>query len=134
MLLCGGRRFNILAPTAPFSFGTFIKHLVASKSLKLSPSAKSFTASASSKVFSSSRFEALNSRQKEQVRIYIDSLLEWNQVRHSPFVFYLYVSVTKFYVLRWRVLLAENESDSGKGGERGHGKARWRLAFNYRTN
>ncbi|XP_049394940.1 uncharacterized protein LOC125859281 [Solanum stenotomum] len=79
MLLCGGRRFNLLAPTTPLSFGTFIKHLAASKSSKLSLTAKSFTASASSKVFSSSRFEALNSRQKEQVHLYIDSLLEWNQ-------------------------------------------------------
>ncbi|XP_016563513.2 ribosomal RNA small subunit methyltransferase G isoform X2 [Capsicum annuum] len=83
MLLCGGRRFNILAPTLPLSFETFIKHLAASKSSKLSLTTTSFTASASasanSKVFSSSCFEALNSRQKEQVHIYIDSLLEWNQ-------------------------------------------------------
>ncbi|XP_055828564.1 uncharacterized protein LOC129896654 isoform X2 [Solanum dulcamara] len=80
MLLCGGHRgFNILAPTTQLSFGTFIKYLAASKSSKLSLTSKSFTASASSKVFRSSRFEALNSRQKEQVHLYIDSLLEWNQ-------------------------------------------------------
>ncbi|TMW84807.1 hypothetical protein EJD97_024340 [Solanum chilense] len=79
MLLCGGRRFNLLAPTISLSFGTFIKHLAASKSSSLSLTAKSFTASASSEVFSSSRFEALSSRQKEQVHLYIDSLLKWNQ-------------------------------------------------------
>ncbi|XP_059303835.1 uncharacterized protein LOC132055851 isoform X1 [Lycium ferocissimum] len=80
MLLCGGRRFNILAPPTPFSFGTFIKHLATpSKSSNLSLTAKSFTTSASTNVFSSYRFEALNSRQKEQVHLYIDSLLEWNQ-------------------------------------------------------
>ncbi|KAJ8553808.1 hypothetical protein K7X08_024486 [Anisodus acutangulus] len=33
----------------------------------------------SANVFSSSRFEALSPRQKEQVHRYIDSLLEWNQ-------------------------------------------------------
>ncbi|XP_009610216.1 uncharacterized protein LOC107793570 isoform X1 [Nicotiana tabacum] len=78
MLLCGGHRFNVLAPI-PFSFGTFIKHLATSKCSKLSLSTKSFTTAASANVFSSSRFEALNSRQKEQVHLYIDSLLEWNQ-------------------------------------------------------
>ncbi|KAK4362382.1 hypothetical protein RND71_017623 [Anisodus tanguticus] len=67
MLLCGGRRFN--------SFGTFIKHLASPKSSNL----KSFTTSESANVFSSSRFEALSPRQKEQVHRYIDSLLEWNQ-------------------------------------------------------
>ncbi|KAB2633407.1 hypothetical protein D8674_029654 [Pyrus ussuriensis x Pyrus communis] len=63
----------------PFSLGTFFKHLPVSNPTTLCPyrfRPKTLTATA---IRSFSYFETLDSRQKEQVHLYVDTLLQWNQ-------------------------------------------------------
>ncbi|XP_050151479.1 uncharacterized protein LOC126626262 isoform X2 [Malus sylvestris] len=63
----------------PFSLGTFFKHLPASNPTTLCPYRfRSKTLSATA-IRSFSYFETLDSRQKEQVHLYVDTLLQWNQ-------------------------------------------------------
>ncbi|KAM7276721.1 hypothetical protein ACFE04_018587 [Oxalis oulophora] len=67
-----------------FSNRTFIKHLPVSTFLPRKINSKSLTtnrilSSSSSSSSSSSNFESLTSNQKQQVHLYIDALLQWNQ-------------------------------------------------------
>ncbi|KAM1080847.1 hypothetical protein EV1_015363 [Malus domestica] len=69
-----------------FSLGTFFKHLPVSNPATLCPyrfRPKTLTAPA---IRSSSYFETLDSRQKEQVHLYVDTLLQWNQKMNLPAV------------------------------------------------
>ncbi|XP_025014426.1 ribosomal RNA small subunit methyltransferase G isoform X2 [Ricinus communis] len=62
-----------------FSVGNFTERLPVAKLKASSPrriNAKALTATA---IHTTSCFESLNSRQKEQIRHYVDALLEWNQ-------------------------------------------------------
>ncbi|GFP98476.1 ribosomal rna small subunit methyltransferase g [Phtheirospermum japonicum] len=73
--------------SSPVSVGTFIKHfptLNKSPNLKLInpiPAGKAIISfsSASAAAVDTPHFQTLNSDQKHQVRLYIDSLLQWNQ-------------------------------------------------------
>ncbi|KAK6123415.1 hypothetical protein DH2020_042838 [Rehmannia glutinosa] len=76
--------------SSPVSVGTFFKHLPTLKpsNLKLNhiPARKTIISLSSSSASSSvaagldtPHFQTLNSHQKHQIRLYIDSLLEWNQ-------------------------------------------------------
>ncbi|KAJ4850061.1 hypothetical protein Tsubulata_034421 [Turnera subulata] len=77
-------------PNIPFSSspGAFVKHLTIINSKPFYPrkiAAKSLRTTAANTDStvrirnSSSYFETLNSRQKEQIRLYVDTLLDWNQ-------------------------------------------------------
>nr|GMC54454.1 ribosomal RNA small subunit methyltransferase G isoform X1 [Ipomoea batatas] len=78
MLSCRAHSFPLLHP---FSVGTFFKHLSVSppKPSVLKPISKSLVTVASAAPPGTSHFGALNSHQKQQVHVYIDSLLQWNQ-------------------------------------------------------
>ncbi|KAL6183210.1 hypothetical protein ACLB2K_044621 [Fragaria x ananassa] len=56
----------------PVSLGTFFKHLPRSKPTPIFPS-KTLTTTATI------HFDALDSRQKHQIHLYVDTLLDWNQ-------------------------------------------------------
>lgn len=63
-----------------FTLGTFFKHLPTSHTktfytYRISPKALTTT-----RIINSSFLEALSPRQKDQVHLYVDTLLEWNQV------------------------------------------------------
>ncbi|GMN45717.1 hypothetical protein TIFTF001_014915 [Ficus carica] len=67
----------------PFSLGTFFEHLPTAKPSTFSPlrfRPKSFSTTTFLK---SSHFQTLNSSQQHQLRLYVDSLLQWNQVSLS---------------------------------------------------
>ncbi|XP_076960518.1 uncharacterized protein LOC143636923 [Bidens hawaiensis] len=72
MLLYRTRLFNL---PVSFSLGTFIKHLECTTTL--TPTRRSTTTKAS--ILNASHFETLNPIQKQQVHLYIDTLLDWNQ-------------------------------------------------------
>ncbi|XP_021292364.1 uncharacterized protein LOC110422679 isoform X2 [Herrania umbratica] len=65
----------------PFSLGTLVKHLPFSrhKTSVPPPQALSFNSQTTAAIRSSSHFETLTSRQKDQVHLYVDALLQWNQ-------------------------------------------------------
>lgn len=73
------RSVNITVPNyVHFSLGNFIKHLPSSKiSCPYRLSTKTLVTT--SALSSSSYFETLTSRQKDQVNLYVHTLLEWNQ-------------------------------------------------------
>ncbi|EOY20602.1 S-adenosyl-L-methionine-dependent methyltransferases superfamily protein isoform 1 [Theobroma cacao] len=76
MVVCRCKILNV-----PSSLGTLVKHLPLSKP-KTSfppPQTLSFNSQTSAAIRSSSSFETLTSRQKDQVRLYVDALLQWNQ-------------------------------------------------------
>ncbi|GLU21426.1 hypothetical protein SLE2022_375660 [Rubroshorea leprosula] len=63
-----------------FSHGNFVKHLPVSKLRtfrRAGTNTKTFTTATAG--LNSSCFEALTSRQKEQINLYVDALLQWNQ-------------------------------------------------------
>lgn len=67
----------------PFSLGTFFEHLPTAKPSTFSPlrfRPKSFSTTT---FLNSSHFQTLNSSQQHQLRLYVDSLLQWNQVSLS---------------------------------------------------
>lgn len=72
-MLCGR------ASLSPFSLRTFIKHLpyAAPFSLNSPTINRNFVTPAVS--LKCSHFETLNSQQKDQISLYVDALLEWNQ-------------------------------------------------------
>ncbi|XP_019152815.1 PREDICTED: uncharacterized protein LOC109149481 [Ipomoea nil] len=76
MLSCRAHSFPLLHP---FSVGTFFKHLSPPKTSVLKPISKSLVTVASAAPPATPHFGALNSHQKQQVHVYIDSLLQWNQ-------------------------------------------------------
>jgi 16S rRNA (guanine527-N7)-methyltransferase len=72
-------------PAVPFplSLGTFVKHfsVIEPKAFPLHRiKAKSLTAAASIGTHNSSCFDSFSCRQKKQIRLYVDTLLQWNQV------------------------------------------------------
>nr|XP_043617744.1 ribosomal RNA small subunit methyltransferase G [Erigeron canadensis] len=73
MLVSRTRIFNF-----PVSLGNFIKHLDRTSYFKPTAITKRSTTTKSS-ILNASHFETLNSLQKQQVRLYVDTLLEWNQ-------------------------------------------------------
>ncbi|KAL5544364.1 hypothetical protein UlMin_008148 [Ulmus minor] len=62
-----------------FSFGTFIKHLPTLKPTKFWPYRIRPKTLSTTTAINSSYFETLNSRQKDQIHLYVDALLQWNQ-------------------------------------------------------
>ncbi|MBA0600660.1 hypothetical protein Gorai_003863, partial [Gossypium raimondii] len=73
---------NVNFPSS-MSLGTFVKHLPFSiPKTSLPPQRlnfKSLTTTTTCVTRSSSYFETLNSRQKDQIHLYVDALLQWNQ-------------------------------------------------------
>ncbi|MBA0873163.1 hypothetical protein Goshw_028252 [Gossypium schwendimanii] len=73
---------NVNFPSS-ISLGTFVKHLPFSKPKTSFPpqrlNFKSLTTTTTCVTRSSSYFETLNSRQKDQIHLYVDALLQWNQ-------------------------------------------------------
>ncbi|PQQ09481.1 ribosomal RNA small subunit methyltransferase G-like [Prunus yedoensis var. nudiflora] len=63
----------------PFSLGTFIKHLPISKRTTFCPYRIRPKTITTTRILCSSYFETLDSHQKEQIHLYVDTLLEWNQ-------------------------------------------------------
>ncbi|GAV74578.1 GidB domain-containing protein [Cephalotus follicularis] len=76
MLIWHCKASNILHP---FSFGTFVKHLPLSKPLTFFPWKIQAKTLSTTRILSLPHFQALSSRQKDQIHIYVDTLLEWNQ-------------------------------------------------------
>ncbi|XVF09219.1 hypothetical protein REPUB_Repub07fG0073200 [Reevesia pubescens] len=76
-------RCKILNVHFPSSLGTFVKHLPLSKPKTLFPpqslNFKSLTTKTTDAPRSSFHFETLTSRQKDQIHLYVDALLQWNQ-------------------------------------------------------
>ncbi|XWS60674.1 hypothetical protein CRYUN_Cryun07bG0056300 [Craigia yunnanensis] len=76
-------RCKILNVHFPSSLGTFVKHRPLSKPKTLFPpqrlNFKSLTTNTTEKIRSSSHFETLTSCQKDQILLYVDALLQWNQ-------------------------------------------------------
>lgn len=74
---------NVNFPSS-VSLGTFVKHLPFSKPKTSFPpqrlNFKSLTTTTTCVTRSSSYFETLNSRQKDQIHLYVDALLQWNQM------------------------------------------------------
>ncbi|TYH75191.1 hypothetical protein ES332_D04G002600v1 [Gossypium tomentosum] len=74
---------NVNFPSS-MSLGTFVKHLPFSKPKTSLPpqrlNFKSLTTTTTCVTRSSSYFETLNSRQKDQIHLYVDALLQWNQM------------------------------------------------------
>ncbi|TYJ38534.1 hypothetical protein E1A91_A05G449500v1 [Gossypium mustelinum] len=74
---------NVNFPSS-MSVGTFVKHLPFSKPKTSFPpqrlNFKSLTTTTTCVTRSSSYFETLNSRQKDQIHLYVDALLQWNQM------------------------------------------------------
>ncbi|XP_065881786.1 uncharacterized protein [Euphorbia lathyris] len=62
-----------------FSFGTYVEHLPIFKPKRFLPPVINANKLTTRAVHNSSHFEALNSRQKDQIHLYIDALLDWNQ-------------------------------------------------------
>lgn len=77
------RSINTTVPNnVQFSLGNFIKHLPSSTiSCPYRLSIKTLVTT--SALSSSSYFETLTSRQKDQLNLYVHTLLEWNQVSLS---------------------------------------------------
>ncbi|KAH7529160.1 hypothetical protein FEM48_Zijuj05G0155000 [Ziziphus jujuba var. spinosa] len=67
------------AAAVPFPLGTFFKHFPASKPKTFYPYRLRTKALTTTRILNSSYFEALSPRQKDQIHIYVDTLLEWNQ-------------------------------------------------------
>ncbi|KAF7123699.1 hypothetical protein RHSIM_Rhsim12G0161700 [Rhododendron simsii] len=72
-------RNSVSAVTPPLSFGTFIKHLPTLVPAALSPNRISYRTLTTAAVHSSTHFQTLTSCQKEQIHLYVDALLDWNQ-------------------------------------------------------
>ncbi|CAI9280339.1 unnamed protein product [Lactuca saligna] len=75
MVLLLNRVFNF---PVSLSLGTFIKHIERASNLKPTVTTRRF-ASTKSSIVNASHFDTLNPLQKQQVQLYIDALLDWNQ-------------------------------------------------------
>lgn len=84
MMVVSLSRCKIFNVHFPSSLGTFVKHLQLSKPKTLflpqRPSFKPLTTNTTDEIRCSSHFETLTSSQKEQIHLYVDALLQWNQV------------------------------------------------------
>ncbi|XP_048328972.2 uncharacterized protein LOC107415675 isoform X2 [Ziziphus jujuba] len=67
------------AAAVPFPLGTFFKHFPASKPKTFYPYRLRTKALTTTRILNSSYFEALSPLQKDQIHLYVDTLLEWNQ-------------------------------------------------------
>ncbi|KAK9119604.1 hypothetical protein Scep_017697 [Stephania cephalantha] len=67
------------APHRLTSVRTFIKHLVSPKTTVSSTATTHRKTSPTSRTLCSSNLETLNPRQREQISLYVDALLQWNQ-------------------------------------------------------
>lgn len=86
-----------------FSHGNFVKHLPVSKLRTFRhavTNTKTFTTAGAG--LNSSCFEALTSRQNEQINLYVDALLQWNQVFLSIFLTLL---IPSFFFFDWHLIL-----------------------------
>ncbi|KAE9453755.1 hypothetical protein C3L33_14325, partial [Rhododendron williamsianum] len=72
-------RNSVSAITPPLSFGTFIKHLPTLIPAALNPNRINHRTLTTTAVHSSTHFQTLTSRQKGQIHLYVDALLDWNQ-------------------------------------------------------
>ncbi|KAF3437789.1 hypothetical protein FNV43_RR20545 [Rhamnella rubrinervis] len=63
----------------PFTLGTFFKHFPTSNPKTFYPCRISPKTLTTTRILNSSYLEALSPRQKDQVHLYVDTLLEWNQ-------------------------------------------------------
>ncbi|KAL8250422.1 hypothetical protein R6Q59_034117 [Mikania micrantha] len=75
MLLYQPRSFHF---SVSLSLGTFIKHFVRASDLKPTAITRR-SATTKSSIVSASHFETLNPLQKQQLQLYVDALLDWNQ-------------------------------------------------------
>lgn len=80
-----------IAVLSPFSLRTFIEHLPYYKPNTLNLTAKTRKSFATASSLKSSHFETLNLQQKDQISLYVDALLQWNQV--------LFFSLSSNYLL-----------------------------------
>ncbi|KAH7858723.1 hypothetical protein Vadar_027172 [Vaccinium darrowii] len=72
-------RNSISAITPPLSLGTFIKHFSTFIPAALNPNRNNPRALTTTAGRRLTHFQTLTSRQKEQIHLYVDALLEWNQ-------------------------------------------------------
>ncbi|KAJ8753570.1 hypothetical protein K2173_022811 [Erythroxylum novogranatense] len=76
-------RSKIPSVSFPLSFGTFVEHFPISRiqvsSISRRINAKSLSTAGISKSSDSSFFQALSDTQKDQIHLYVEALLEWNQ-------------------------------------------------------
>lgn len=104
----------------PFSASTLIKHLPSSNQNTFCPYRTRAKTLTTTRILNSSHFETLNSRQQEQIHLYVDALLQWNRV--SLFCIYAYVSpfflkikiinfLFGFIFIKTKTKFAENESN-----------------------
>ncbi|KMT10504.1 hypothetical protein BVRB_5g116280 [Beta vulgaris subsp. vulgaris] len=68
-----------IAVLSPFSLRTFIEHLPYYKPNTLNLTAKTRKSFVTASSLKSSHFETLNLQQKDQISLYVDALLQWNQ-------------------------------------------------------
>ncbi|KAL6973295.1 16S rRNA (guanine(527)-N(7))-methyltransferase [Sarracenia purpurea var. burkii] len=64
---------------SPFSVGTFVKHLPVYTPATLNPNRNNRRTLTTTGALYTPLFEGLTSRQKEQIHLYVDALLHWNQ-------------------------------------------------------
>ncbi|XP_030458055.1 uncharacterized protein LOC115678763 [Syzygium oleosum] len=65
--------------STPLSVGTFVKHLAVPISTRLHCALVDAEGGAKGRAVRCPKFRALTNDQKEQIRLYVDALLEWNQ-------------------------------------------------------
>ncbi|KDO69786.1 hypothetical protein CISIN_1g022962mg [Citrus sinensis] len=63
----------------PFSARTLIKHLPSSNQNTFCPHRTRAKTLTTTRIVNSSHFETLNTRQQEQIHLYVDALLQWNR-------------------------------------------------------
>ncbi|PSR95851.1 Ribosomal RNA small subunit methyltransferase [Actinidia chinensis var. chinensis] len=63
----------------PCSVGTFVKHLPTLVPATLHPTRNNATPLTTTAALNTPLFETLTSRQKDQIHLYVDALLQWNQ-------------------------------------------------------
>ncbi|KAI3765780.1 hypothetical protein L2E82_15824 [Cichorium intybus] len=76
MALLRNRVFNI---PVSLSFGTFIKHIERASNLKPTVITRRSASTKSSSIVNAAHYDTLNPLQKQQVQLYVDALLDWNQ-------------------------------------------------------
>ncbi|KAL6318934.1 hypothetical protein AAG906_001407 [Vitis piasezkii] len=72
-------RGKVPGVSSPLSLGTFVKQVTTSISTRFRPHRIATKTLTTTKVLNSSYFETLNPLQKQQISLYVDALLQWNQ-------------------------------------------------------
>lgn len=136
-------RRSIIVPNVHFSRGNFFKHLPNSTPTTISCPHRIIGTQTliTTSALSSSYFETLTSHQKDQVHLYVDTLLQWNQVSLSLPLSKLTPCLVaekteifcshKLIAITTCFKLAENESYCCYRDKRGYGKAHWGFTCNY---